>query len=810
MKYDFKSIEKKWQDKWEAEEAHRAPEQPGDKKFYALDMFPYPSSNGLHVGHPEGYTATDIIARKRMMEGWDVLRPMGWDAFGLPAENFAIKTGVHPRETTWKNVDNFRRQLKMLGFAFDWNREVNTADPAYYRWTQWLFLHLYKQGLAYKRQAPVNWCESCRTVLANEQAEGGRCERCKNQVIQKNLEQWFFKITEYAERLLDDLKKVDWPDRTKAMQRNWIGRSEGAEVVFDLADEDGTALGNSITVFTTRLDTLPSGTFVILAPGHELVGAITTDGQLQEVAAYQERTRRATEIERLSESREITGAFTGAFCLNPLNGERLPVWIADFVLEHYGTGAVFADAHDARDFELAKKRGIPLKTNIRPPDGRDDADIRALRVCYEDLGVLYDSGEFDGLTSEAARVKIAEKLAEQGKGRLVTKFRLRDWLVSRQRYWGAPIPIIYCDRCGTMPVPEEDLPVLLPDDVDFRPTGESPLAVSESFHGVRCPECGGAARRESDTMDTFVDSSWYFLRYCSPHEGAAPFNAEAVKAWAPVDLCVGGAEHSVLHLLYSRFFVKALADSGLIEFDEPFLKLRHQGMILGEDGEKMSKSRGNVINPDEVVAEFGADTLRLYLMFMGDFEQAKPWSTSSMAGVKRFLDRFDLEVHGVVHEGREETPAELLRALHKAVKKVGADIEAFKFNTAISAMMILINEWQRLGGGDKAFAGTFVRLMAPFAPHLSEELWELLGETESVFKAPWPTYDPALTIDDEVEVVVQVNGKVRDRLVVPAGLSQDELIERAKGLEKIQDELVGKELRKAIAVPDKLVSLVIG
>jgi leucyl-tRNA synthetase len=810
MAYNFKTVEQKWQERWNESDLHRAPDMPGKQKFYALNMFPYPSGQGLHVGHPEGYTATDIVARKRMMEGFDVMNPMGWDAFGLPAENYAIKTGVHPRESTWKNIDNFRRQLKMLGFAFDWSREVNTADPAYYRWTQWLFLLLYKHGLAYKKNAPVNWCQSCQTVLANEQVEGGECERCHTSVEAKNMSQWFLRVTDYADRLLEGLAPLDWPEKIKAMQANWIGRSEGSEISFALCDRDGRELGESIAVFTTRIDTLPSGAFIVVAPEHDLVEHVTTSEQSAEVCAYQEKTRRETDIERMAECREKTGAFTGAFVKNPLTGDLMPVWIADFVLAHYGTGAVFADAHDERDFEMAKKYGIPLKTNIRPADGSDDADIRALKTCFPDKGVLYDSGEFDGLTSDEAREKITEKLAERGAGKLVTKYHLRDWLVSRQRYWGAPIPILYCERCGEVPVPEEDLPVLLPDDVDFRPTGESPLARSASFHDVKCPECGGAARRETDTMDGFADNSWYFLRYCSPHDGHAAFDADKVAAWMPVDLYVGGAEHAVKHLLYARFLTKALAEHGLLPFDEPFTKLRNQGLIMGEDGQKMSKSRGNVVNPDDMVERFGADALRLYLMFMGEFEESKPWSTSGIMGTKRFLDRLDAAVHDVAHgAGEKPVPEELERALHKTVKKVSEDIEAFKFNTAIAAMMTLMNDWQKLGGGDREFCEVFVRLLAPFAPHLGEDLWELLDHEESVFSAAWPVWDEKLCVDEEVEVAVQVAGKVRDRLTVAADVDEEELKTAALASEKVRAAIGESRVARVVVVKGRLVSIVL-
>ncbi|MFH2063492.1 MAG: leucine--tRNA ligase [bacterium] len=808
-KYDFKQIEDRWREFWDEKNLSATPEEVAEKKCYILDMFPYPSGNGLHVGHVEGYTATDIIARKRRMEGWSVLHPMGWDAFGLPAENYAIKTGTPPAESTANNIANFTRQLKLLGLSYDWSREINTSEPAYYRWTQWLFLFLYKKGLAYKKKAPVNWCGSCQTVLANEQVVQGKCERCGSDVEQKQLTQWFFKVIDYADRLLTGLDGLDWPDKIKLMQENWIGRSEGSQIDFELAGPDGkTGTGRSISVFTTRADTLPSGTFIVMAPEHELVDELTTDEQRADTQAYQEKVRLMTDIERLAEGREKTGAFTGSYVLNPLTGEPMPIWIADFVMVHYGTGIVFADAHDERDFELAKKYDIPLKTNIRPADGTDDADVRALKTCFTDKGVLYDSGEFDGLTSDEARTRITEKLAERGAGRLVTNYHLRDWLVSRQRYWGAPIPILYCDKCGELPVPEDQLPVLLPEDVDFRPDGESPLARSASFHDVKCPECGGPARRESDTMDTFVDSSWYFLRFCSPHEGDRPFSSHAVAQWAPVDLYVGGAEHAVLHLLYARFFTKVLFDHGLVPFDEPFVKLVNPGIVLGENSEKMSKSKGNVVNPDDVAAEYGVDALRLYEMFMGEFSAPKPWDTQGIKGVARFLDKAWLTVHDVLHAARPAADESLTRLLHKTVRKVSEDIEAFKFNTAISALMIFLNEWSASGTGDRETAGVFLRLLAPFAPFLGEELWHSLGHEGSVFAEPWPKWDEGLCRDEQITLPVQVDGKVRDRLIVAADTDGEELKMMALQSDAVRKAIGSSEVKKVVIVSGRLINVV--
>ncbi|HSD11919.1 MAG TPA: leucine--tRNA ligase [Patescibacteria group bacterium] len=819
-KYDHKEIERKWQDRWEKDGIFRTDDDPTKPKYYALDMFPYPSGAGLHVGHPVGYIGSDIIARKRRMEGKNVLHPMGWDAFGLPAENYAIKSGVHPRESTWKNIENYRRQLKMLGFSYDWSREVNTADPSYYRWTQWLFLFLYKHDLAYKRKAPVNWCNSCQTVLANEQVVDGICERCKNPVVQKDLEQWFFRVTKYADRLLEGLGRIEWPEKIKTMQDNWIGRSEGAEITFrgsaiavaeqGAGREAASEKDFEITVFTTRPDTLFGVSYVVLAPEHPLVKSLVPSAQRAAVEAYVKASQAKSELMRTGLEQEKTGVPLGVSVRHPFTGAPVPVWIADYVLANYGTGAVMGvPAHDDRDFAFAKKYGLPVTYVIAPPHDVSEArHAEGNEKAYVDKGVLVNSREFDGLTSDSAKGKITDALAAMGQGSRRVQYHLRDWLISRQRYWGAPIPIIYCDACGEVPVPEDQLPVLLPDDVDFRPTGESPLVRSKTFHDVKCPRCGAKARRESDTMDTFVDSSWYFLRYPSPHDGERPFSSHAVNYWCPVDLYVGGAEHAVLHLLYARFFTKVLFDHGMVPFDEPFSTLRNQGLIMGENGVKMSKSLGNVINPDDVVDELGADTLRMYEMFMGDFEASKPWDTKGILGVRRFLDRVWVSVHDLVHQKRDAVSPELARALHKTVKKVSEDVEAFKFNTAISALMILMNDWGN-EGGDKAFAGTLVRLMAPFAPHLAEELWALLGNAGSVALAPWPAYDPALVKDDTVAVVVQVNGKVRDRLEVAAGLAEEDLKAKAMASPKVAPLLEGKRILKTVVVRDKLVNIVV-
>lgn len=801
-KYDHKSLESKWQKIWEKSGLYATEEDPAKKKFYVLDMFLYPSGEGLHVGHPEGYTATDIIARKRRMEGWSVLHPMGWDAFGLPAENYAIKTKVHVKESTAKNIKTFTRQLKSLGFSYDWSREINTSDPSYYKWTQWMFLFLYRKGLAYKGKASVNWCDSCRTVLANEQVIDGACERCDSEVVQKELSQWFFKVTDYADRLLEDLDKLDWPERIKTMQKNWIGRSEGTELLFRGTAPDGKDF--EVPTFTTRPDTLFGVSAVVLAPEHPLVEQITALDQREKVDAYCEEARGKSELERMSE-REKTGVPLGVSVKHPLTGEDVPVWIAEYVLLSYGTGAVmFVPAHDDRDFEFAEKFGLQVKRVIVPPKGAD-----AGAGAYTGSGTMENSGAYDKMDSEDAKAKITDELISKELGERKVNYHLRDWLISRQRYWGAPIPIIYCDKCGELPVSEDDLPVLLPDDVDFMPTGESPLVASKSFHDVKCPKCGSDARRESDTMDTFVDSSWYFLRFASPKEKKMPFSKPDVDHWLPVDLYVGGAEHAVMHLLYARFVTKVLFDDGQLGFDEPFMKLRNPGLILGENNEKMSKSRGNVINPDDVVVEYGADTFRMYEMFMGEFEDAKPWNTKGIVGLQRFLDRALQAVRDLAEKGEKDVAPELDRLMHRTIKKVGGDIELFRFNTAISAMMIFLNEWNRAGGVDKNAAGIFARLLCPFAPHMAEELWEILGNKGSVFAESWPQYDEALIVEDEVEIVVQVDGKVRDRIRMSAGSGEEEVKEKALACDKVQESVKGREILRVVVVQDKIVNIVL-
>jgi len=1002
MIYDHKTIESKWQARWDKENVFAAKDsvKPGKKK-YVLDMFPYPSGAGLHVGHPEGYTATDIYCRYLRMKGYEVLHPMGWDAFGLPAENYAIKSGVHPKESTEQNIRTFTRQIKSLGFSYDWSRELSTSDPDYYRWTQWLFLQLYKAGLAYKKAAPVNWCPSCQTVLANEQVVDGKCERCGSAVEMKNLEQWFFKITgaskkekgtsnkgvdknSYPERLLNNLDKLDWPEPIKTMQRNWIGRSEGAEIAFPIviaregtpdrsnpanrrkwhgiASPLSTRARNDIRVFTTRPDTLFGATYMVLAPEHQLVQELKGNiKNWKEVSAYIKKAAGKSALERTDLAKEKTGVeLKGVKAINPANNEEIPIWIADYVLAGYGTGAIMAvPAHDERDFEFAKKYDLPIRQVIAPyftaNEGKDAVqkgkpivkrktinvflkhskedkyvcldwekfgwhsgiiggieegedlmsaavreieeetgykDIAFVRYlggethnhfyaahknenryavgygllfklnsekknevdpehtknhttvwiegkkmaewlnlfnfeymwqvlstgheCFSGDGILINSAEFDGQDSTKAKWSITAKVG----GKRTTQYKLRDWLISRQRYWGAPIPIIYCDDCarlrqgfggqGEHPVPEEDLPVVLPDDVDFRPTGESPLARSKKFQDVKCPKCGLAAQRESDTMDTFVDSSWYFLRYIDPKNKKEFADKKKLKTWMPVDTYVGGAEHAVLHLMYARFFCMALRDLGHLDFEEPFLKLRNQGLIMGPDGQKMSKSRGNVINPDDVIDRLGADTMRMYEMFMGPLEDAKPWDTDGIIGVRRFLERVwsshKLQVAGYK---KKESKDLIERELHKLIKKVSEDIESFGFNTSVAQFMIFVNLVQKTGEVSKEHFAIFLKVLNPFAPHITNELWEKLGNKNLIEKEKWPKYSEKLLVEDRVVYVVQVNNKVRGNITVNVGVGEDSVASLAKKDQKVAKYLAGGKIVKQIFVSGKLINFVV-
>lgn len=796
IKYNPKKIESKWQKYWQIHKTFATPQKiDSKKKQYILDMFPYPSGAGLHVGHPEGYTATDIISRYARMQGKQVLHPMGWDAFGLPAENYAIKQGVHPNITTQKNIKRFREQIKSIGLSYDWNREVDTSDPQYYKWTQWLFLLFYKHDLAYKREARVNWCPKDNTVLANEQVVAGKCERCGSEVIQKLLSQWFFKITDYAESLLQDIEKLDWPEPIKAMQRNWIGKSEGAEIYFQITNSN-----DSVIVFTTRPDTIFGATYLVLAPEHELVEKLTITNR-KEVSAYVKQAQKKSELQRTSLDKQKTGVqLQGVEAINPATGKPVPVWIADYVLSTYGTGAIMAvPAHDQRDFEFARTYNLPVKQVVAVGAGQGK-----LSEALVGEGLVINSGEFDGLKTDQAKQKMAKVF-----GKSKTQYKLRDWLVSRQRYWGAPIPIIYCDVCGMQAVPENDLPVLLPKDVDFKPTGESPLVRSKKFHKVYCPKCKKPARRDSDTMDTFVDSSWYYLRFIDPHNKKAFADGKLLAQWSPIDLYVGGAEHAVMHLLYARFFAKVLNKLKLINFNEPFLKLRNQGLILGPDGEKMSKSKGNVINPDEVITQHGADTLRMYEMFMGPLEDAKPWDTKGIIGVRRFLERVWWWGNAIAKQKKTVKDSQAAeKSLHKLIKKVSEDIENFRFNTAISSFMQFFNESKDEQLSAKSFI-EFLKLLYPFAPHISEELFYLLGGKKSLQLQSWPKFDPKKVIESTTEVIIQINGKVKDKITVAVDAGEKVIEEKALASEKVKTALNGAKPKRVIVVKNKLVNIVV-
>ncbi len=820
--YDHQAIEKKWQEKWFSDNMFRAPDDSDAPKYYALDMFPYPSGAGLHVGHPEGYTATDIISRYMRMKGYNVLHPMGWDAFGLPAENYAIKTQVHPEESTLTNIQTFKRQIQDLGFSYDWEREVATCLPDYYKWTQWWFAFLYKNDLAYKKEAPVNWCDDCHTVLANEQVINGKCDRCKNEVIQKNLSQWFFKITDFIENngetsgLIDGLDKIDWPDSTKVGQRNWIGKQEGINIRYKVEGSD-----EEIVVFTKYPETNFGANFVVIAPEHEIVSKLTTKEQEKEVQAYITRCSKMTAIER-AETKEKTGAFTGSYALNPLNGLKMPIYLADFVLAHYGTGMVVGvSAHDERDFEFAEKFGIEHIRVMKSPDGDDSPVTELEQVMHE--GTMMNSQFLDGMDAQSeAKKVIMDHMEKEGMGERVIFYNLRDWLVSRQRYWGAPIPMVFDDEDNEYLIPEDELPVELPKDVDFVPTGESPLNNSKTFHHPDAlkrieeklkasgdmPAERTIVRRESDTMDTFVCSSWYMWRFMDPKNEAAMADPKLMNQWGPIDLYVGGAEHTVLHLLYSRFFCKVLHKFGMIDYDEPFSKLRHQGMILGEDGEKMSKSRGNVINPDAIIKEQGADTLRLYEMFMGPFKDMKPWSMSGVQGVYRFLQkvwRLGQEENLVDTEADQET----LKLMHQTLKKVTHDIEDFKFNTGISQMMIFVNHLQKLEKLPHAAFETLLICLYPYAPHLTEELWQQLGHSDMLMAQSWPEYDESLAKDDLINMPIQINGKVRGTMEVSPEISESDALAQAKQDENVAKHLEGKEIVKELYITGRIVNLVV-
>jgi leucyl-tRNA synthetase len=811
QKYNPQEIDKKWQRRWVADHIYKVRRDDSRPKFYALTMFPY-TSGDVHIGHWYAMAPSDAYARFKRMQGYNVLHPMGFDAFGLPAENAAISRGIHPYDWTMRNINKMRRQLKSMGAIYDWDREVITCLPNYYKWTQWFFLKFYHAGLAYRAKAPVNWCPRCQTVLANEQVIGeGVCERCSTPVAKKELEQWFFRITRYAEELLDH-SRLDWPERIKTMQKNWVGKSEGAQIAFRVEDE-GTEQ-KEITVFTTRPDTVFGVTFFLLAPEHPLVSQLTKLEHKAKVDNYISWCRRQSEYERVALGREKTGAFLGSYVINPMNKERVPIWIADYVLPTYGTGAVMAvPAHDERDLEFARKFKLPVRTVIAPPGWTGEE----LREAYAGMGTMVNSGEFSGLPSAQGYEAICALLEERGWGKRTVIYRLRDWLISRQRYWGAPIPIIYCDKCGTVPVPEEDLPVLLPPDAEFKPMGESPLRYCQSFVNTTCPRCSGPARRETDTMDTFMCSSWYFLRYTSPKTRSASFNAAKVKYWLPVDLYTGGAEHAVMHLFYARFFIKALRDMGLVDFNEPFARLFNQGTII-YSGDKMSKSRGNVIAPDDYVATLGADAVRGYLMFVGPWELGGEWSDRGIVGISRWLNRvWTLVIVDYASRAVDpEAEKELLYYTHKTIKEVTADLERFRFNTMLSSLMEFSNYLSKIKESGlvldslwREAIGYFLRLLAPAAPHLAEELWNRTGHPNSIHNQSWPEHVEELTKKEEITLVIQVNGKLRDRVVVPASISEIEAKRLALGRERLKAYIGGKSLTRVIYVPKRVVNIVV-
>ncbi len=828
---NFSQIDKKQQARWEEAHLFASPRIPGTKKFYCLDMFPYPSGAGLHVGHPEGYTASDILTRYKRMNGYDVLHPMGWDAFGLPAENYAIATGVHPRVTTQKNIDNFRRQIKSIGLAYDWSREVDTTDPEYYKWTQWIFLQLFKKGLAYESTVPINWCPSCKTGLANEEVFNGKCERCGHEIERRALRQWILKITNYAEQLLEGLNELDWPESTLAMQKNWIGKSNGANVIFQLDGCDET-----LTVYTTRPDTLFGATYMVVSPEHPILEKIVTPDKKQAVSAYQKEAAKKSDLERGELNKEKTGVFTGAYAINPVNGRKIPVWTSDYVLMGYGTGAIMAvPAHDERDYAFAKKFGIEIIEVIKSEQGVE-------KEAFTGDGELVNSGFLNGLHVKESKAAMIKWLEEHCCGSAKTTYKLRDWVFARQRYWGEPIPIVHCEKCGVVPLPESELPLRLPEVEKFEPsgTGESPLAAVTEWVNTTCPHCGGPAKRETNTMPQWAGSCWYYLRYMDPKNTKKLIDPEIEKAYAPVDCYIGGAEHAVLHLLYARFWHRVLYDLGVVSCKEPFKKLRHQGMILAfsyrdkmgnyhayneidfKDGkaflkstgeelssmvEKMSKSKKNVVNPDDILKEYGADAFRMYEMFMGPFEASKPWDMKGIEGVSRFLKR----VYGWSENVKltdQPDPRKSESLAHKTIAKVGDDIENFRFNTAISALMVLFNDLSKLPQVSRRTFEIFLKLLHPFAPHITDEIWQQHGHMDFLLQTAWPQADARLLQDDSVELGVQINGKVRDRICVPVNAPREEVEKLALASLKVQRSLTGLQIKKVIVVPGRMVSLV--
>jgi leucyl-tRNA synthetase len=825
--YDFTEIEKKWQKRWKKDKLYISKEKTNKENYYVLEMFPYPSGN-LHMGHVRVYTIGDVIARYKRMNGYNVLHPMGWDAFGLPAENAAIKHGnVHPKKWTWDNIENMKKQMNLLGLSYDWDREVTTADPNYYKWTQWFFVQMYKKGFAYKKKASVNWCPSCETVLANEQVVNNKCERCGTEVEKKELEQWFFKITDYADRLLEDHKLLNnWPEKVKIMQRNWIGKSEGVRIKFPLKTKD-----ENLEVFTTRPDTIYGATYMVLAPEHPLVKEfISGTDREEEVKEFIEKVKNQKEMERTSPESEKMGIFTGAYAVNPMTGEDIPVMIANYVLMEYGTGAIMAvPAHDQRDFDFAIKYKLQIKVVIQAEDR--ELNSESMHEAYSGSGYLVNSDKYNGLNVEEAFVKIAEDMEKTGVGQREVNYRIRDWLISRQRYWGTPIPIIYCDKCGTVPVPEKDLPVMLPEDVEFSPTGESPLAKVDDFVYTTCPICGGPARREIDTMDTFVDSSWYFLRYTDAHNIEFPFDKEKAEIFFPVDQYIGGIEHAILHLLYARFFTKVIHDIGMINAVEPFINWLAQGMVL-KDGAKMSKSKGNVVDPEEIMKKFGADTVRLFILFASPPEKDLEWSDTGVEGSERFLNRIWRLVSDNIKKLKSiddfafninscnSKEKELYRMIHLTIKRVSEDVgERLNFNTAISAIMELTNYiYQYLNDTEKNKINyallkkaiyKLLLILAPFAPHMTEELWYELGNLQSIHLLNWPEYEESALKKDEITIVIQINGKVRDKINLRSDISEDEMKEKVFALKKVREYIEGKDIVKTIIVPKKLVNIVI-
>lgn len=809
---DFKQVEKKWQNIWEKDKINNFNPKNSDKKYYCLEMFSYPSAAKLHLGHWYNYGPTDSFVRYKKMKGFEVYQPMGFDAFGLPAENFAIKTGIHPKDSTDKNIINMEQTLKEMGAMFEWNSEIITCNEDYYKWTQWLFLKLYEKGLAYRKEAPVNWCPSCKTVLANEQVVNGACERCNSVVIKKDLTQWFFKITEYAEELLQGLKDLDWPEKTKLMQKNWIGKSTGAEVEFTCES------GDTFKVFTTRADTLFGVSFIVMAPEHPLVKKLTSEQQRKAVEDYVFETSKSNEIDRLSTTREKTGVYIGHNAINPINGKLIPIYVADYVLASYGTGAVMGvPSGDARDYDFATKYNLPF-TRVTKGINCDDT------LPFADEGIVVNSLGFDGMTSSEARKAIINKLVEMGKGEYKVNYRLRDWLVSRQRYWGAPIPVIHCEKCGAVPVPYKDLPVKLPYDVEFTPDGESPLAKHEGFMNTVCPVCGAPAKRDPDTLDTFVCSSWYYLRYPDSKNSNEPFDTEIINKMLPVDKYVGGAEHACMHLLYARFITKALRDMGYLNFDEPFKSLVHQGVILGPDGNRMSKSKGNVISPDPYVEQYGSDVLRMYLMFGFSYTEGGPWNDDGIKAIIKFLERVErfalklkaLKNNKVTSIGKDEK--ELLYASNYAIKNVDKDMEIFSFNTVVARLMEFMNALSKYDTIlddakntevlNKCFR-TFIQLLAPCAPHFAEEIWEMFGNKSSIFHSTYPVCDEKALVKDEVEVAVQINSKMRTKIMISPNNTQDEIKEILYKTDKIAEEIAGKEIKKLIVVPNRLINIII-